>query len=140
MSIHDERPLSAICVERDSDPMDQRKRILNLLKSGAIVEEPDKNGVTPLHHAVRFRNPMAVKTLIERGANVDQVCKRSGSTPLHRAVTSTGAPGTGGKVEERLRVIRLLLDAGADRSIKNRQGKVPLDYVRDKAAHDLLAG
>jgi len=90
MSIQDERPLSAICVERDRDPVHQRKRILALLKEGANVDETDKNGVTPLHHAVRFRSPVAVEALMQSGANVNQLCKRSGSTPLHRAVTSTG--------------------------------------------------
>ena len=140
MTIQDERPLSAICVERDSDPVDQRKRIVALLKEGANVDETDQNGVTPLHHAVRFRSPVAVETLIQGGASVNQRCKRSGSTPLHRAVTSTGAPGTAGKVEERLKIIRLLLDAGADPTIMNRQGKMPLDYVADKDARALLAG
>ena len=83
MSNQDKRPLSAICVERDSVPKDQRKRLLALLKQGADIGESDKNGVTPLLHAVRFRSPMAVEALIERGDNVDQ---RSGATPLHRAV------------------------------------------------------
>ena len=74
--------------------------VKSLLKSGEDVNQTDKNGVTPLHHAVRFRSPAAVRALLENGARVNQACKRSGSTPLHRAVTSTGAPGTAGKQEE----------------------------------------
>ena len=58
--------------------------------SGADVHATDKNGVTALHHAVRFRSPVAVKTLLEHGANVNQACRRNGSTPLHRAVTLRG--------------------------------------------------
>ena len=131
MSIQEERPLAAICVERDSDPKDQRKRILALLNCGADIGEFDKNGVTPLHHAIRFRSPMAVKTLIERGAKVDQCCKRSEATPLHRAATSTGGPGTAGKAEERREIIRPLLEFDANPSIKNKWGKLPLDYVKD---------
>ena len=84
--------LSSICCDRDPVPSEQRKAIVVLIKKGSDVNEFDKNGVTPLHHAVRFRSLTAVATLLENGANVNQVCKRSGSTPLHRAVTSTGAP------------------------------------------------
>src|SRR4029453_15629590 len=95
------------------------------------IHATDKNGVTALHHAVRFRSPAAVKTLIERGANVNQVCRRNGSTPLHRAVTQTGAHGTAGRHMAAPKIIRLLLDAGADPSITNKSGKKPGDYVRD---------
>src|SRR6476660_9907932 len=119
-----ESELFDICSERNPDPADQRKRLLNVLKAGADVHATDKNGVTALHHAVRFRSPMAVKTLIEHGANVNQACRRNGSTPLHRAVTQTGAPGTAGRAEAAKEIIQLLLAAGAD--------------VKDKALRSLL--
>jgi tankyrase len=109
-----------------------------LLKSGADIHATDKNGVTALHHAVRFRSPIAVKTLIERGANVNQVCRRSGSTPLHRAVTSTGAPHTAGKQAEARAIVKLLLAAGADPCMRNKRGKTPSDYVTDKEILALL--
>jgi tankyrase len=109
-----------------------------LLKSGVDINGTDKNGVTALHHAVRFRSPIAVKTLIEHGANVNQVCRRSGSTPLHRAVTSTGAPHTAGKQTEAREIVILLLAAGADASIQNKRGKKPVDYVTDTAMIALL--
>ena len=131
--------LSDICAERDSDPKDQRKRLIALLKSGADIHATDKNGVTALHHAVRFRSPMAVQTLIEHGANVNQACRRSGSTPLHRAVTSTGAPGTAGKRAEAREIVALLLAAGADPSIRNKTGKTPGDYATDESIRTLLA-
>jgi tankyrase len=110
-----------------------------LLKSGADINESDKNGVTALHHAVRFRSPVAVKTLIEHGANVNQACRRSGSTPLHRAVTSTGAPHTAGRQTEAREIVTLLLAAGADPSIQNKRGKKPVDYVTDTDMMALFA-
>jgi uncharacterized protein len=102
-----------------------------LLKSGGDVNQTDKNGVTPLHHAVRFRSPAAVRALLEHGARVNQACTRSGSTPLHRAVTSTGAPGTAGKQEEAIQIIDILLEFGANAALKNKLGKKPADYARD---------
>src|SRR5688572_1571920 len=133
-----EHELSSICCERDPDSADQRRRLITLLKAGADIHATDKNGVTALHHAVRFRSPVAVQTLIEHGANVNQVCRRSGSTPLHRAVTQTGAPGTAAKGPQAMEIIRLLLAAGADPSIPNKSGRKPTDYVTDDAVKSLL--
>ncbi|MBX3449370.1 MAG: ankyrin repeat domain-containing protein [Planctomycetaceae bacterium] len=130
--------LSGICAERNPEPEDQRKRILALLKAGADIHATDKNGVTALHHAVRFRNVGAVRTLIEHGANVNHACRKSGSTPLHRAVTSTGAPGTAGKHTAAIEIIRLLRAAGADPSIANKSGRTPADYVKDEEMASLL--
>jgi tankyrase len=127
-----------ICCERDPDPADQRKRLLKLLKAGADVHATDKNGVTALHHAVRFRSPVAVKALTAHGANVNQACRRNGSTPLHRAATQTGAPGTAGKGQATGEIIRILLAAGADPAIKNKLGKKPADYVKDDTLKSLL--
>lgn len=127
-----------LCSERNPNPTDQRRRILKALKAGANIHATDKNGVTALHHAVRFRSPGAVKTLIEHGANVNQACRRNGSTPLHRAATQTGAPGTAGKGQAAKEIIELLLAAGADPSIKNKLGKKPVDYVVDDALQSLL--
>jgi uncharacterized protein len=130
--------LFGVCCQRSPDPLKQTKEIERLLKAGADLHETDKNGVTPLHTAVRFRSPAAVKALLAHGARVNQVCKRSGSTALHRAVTSTGAPGTAGKKQAVTEIIKLLLKAGADRSIANKSGKVPIDYVRDESIQRLL--
>jgi uncharacterized protein len=131
-------PLSEICAERDTDPVDQRRRIVQLLKAGADIHAADKNGVTALHHAVRFRSPIAVRTLIEHGTDVNRACRKSGSTPLHRAVTTTGAPETAGKGDQALEIIRLLLAAGADPTIPNKSGRTPADYAKDATIRSLL--
>src|SRR4051794_37050883 len=129
-----------ICAERSPNRADQRRRLRQALKAGADVHATDKNGVTALHHAVRFRSPAAVATLIEFGANVNQACRRNGSTPLHRAVTQTGAPGTAGKADEAREIVQLLVAAGADPKIKNKLGRTALDYGKDESIRALLTG
>ncbi len=133
-----ENELFSICVERNPDPDDQRNRIIAAIEVGVDTQATDKNGVTALHHAVRFRSPMAVQTLIEHGANVNQACRRNGSTPLHRAVTQTGAPGTSGRMAEAREIVERLLAAGADPSIANRSGKLPAEYTQDETIRQML--
>lgn len=128
-----------ICSERTPTPADQRRRIERAIRNGADVQAADKNGVTPLHFAVRFRNPAAVEALVAHGADVNQACRRIGSTPLHRAVTQTGAPGTAGRGEAARQIVEILLAAGADASLENKSGKKPADYVTDEAIRRLLA-
>jgi tankyrase len=128
-----------VCSDRNPRPVDQRRRLIRLLKAGADVSATDKNGVTALHHAVRFRSPTAVKTLIEYGADVNKACRRNGSTPLHRAVLQTGAPGTAGKSHEAREIIEMLLAAGADASIANKRGKTPAEYAKDDELRSLLS-
>lgn len=130
--------LLAACSAHDADPKAQVQVLRFLLKAGADPGETDKNGVTPLHRAVRFRNLAAVKELIRIGAGLDVRDRKSGSTALHRAVIGTGAPKTKGKGEEARRIIEALLEAGADPSIKNKMGKRPLDYVKDASLRSVL--
>ncbi|MDB5103168.1 MAG: ankyrin repeat protein [Fibrobacteres bacterium] len=58
--------------------------------------------------------------------------RKSLSTALHRAVTHTGAPGTKDKGEEIKAILRALIQSGADIRIKNKMGKMPIEYVKDE--------
>lgn len=123
--------LLAASSAHDPSPEEQRVMIRFLEQSGASVNETDKNGVTPLHRAVRFRSPEAVALLLEFGADLSATDKKSGSTPLHRAVTNTGAPATAGKKDHAIQIVKILLGYGADPKAKNRKGLAPIDYAKN---------
>ncbi len=125
--------LLAACSAHDPDKKQQRAVIKFLKRSGVSVNETDKNGVTPLHRAVRFRSLETVQLLLELGANVNSKDCRSQSTPLHRAVTNTGAPKTAGKRDVAERIAKALLANGADAKAKNRKGKTASDYLKSAA-------
>ena len=130
--------LLAASSAHDPDPTIQVLVIRYLLQCGVAINETDKNGVTPLHRAVRFRSPAAVKELIAHGADINAVDKKSKSTSLHRAVTNTGAPATAGKMDCAIEIATLLLSNGADPRIKNKNGKTPIDYAKNSRMKDVL--
>lgn len=92
------------------------RRILNaLLESGPnlsreyIVRSVDRP-VTPLHYAARWHATEHVRLLLRHGADVNQLNSFE-ETPLMHAADSTF------KLEERERVVRVLLEFGANVSI-----------------------
>jgi ankyrin repeat protein len=130
----DARPLSPTW-----DPDGQRRLIELLVSVGATVDQPDRGGVTPLHRAVRARSPAAVAALLSAGADPRAATSKAGSTPLHLAVASTGASGTGGAGDCQLEIVRLLLAAGATMADVDRNGIPVADRIQSQALRQALA-
>lgn len=99
---------------------------LLLLQHGARVNTrtrtyiDDPGGMSPLHRAVPA--PENLAALIQAGADLNAV-DGSGDTALHLAVH-----------RENVASVKLLLDAGADGSIKNKKGKRAVDLVPDEVS------
>jgi ankyrin repeat protein len=98
----------------DSIQRGERAAALDLIESGADVNETQGDGTTPLHWAVYAVDAELVGTLLERGARAD-VANSYGSTPLAEAV-KLGDVG----------LARALLDAGADVESPNGDGQTAL--------------
>ena len=111
------------------DPAKQGELIDLLVQHGAKLEQVDRGGASALHRAVRARSPVAVRQLLKAGARVDIRLGKSGSTPIHLAVQSTGASGTAGAVSEQLEIIDMLLQHGADPEAKDARGRSALDWA-----------
>ncbi len=111
-----------------------------LINAGADVNVMDQMGSSLLHQAIEKKNIEIFKMilsagmshlfhhllrstypLIYAGANVN-VVDRYGETPLHLAVEKNNTV-----------IIKLLVDAGADESIRNMYGRTPFASCKAKA-------
>lgn len=105
------------------------------------INQKDKDGLTPLINAIQDNNFLNVKMLIEEGADVN-ITDNSGFSPLMIACL---APD---HTKDNLDIIKLLLNSGADKSIRCSgysaknivDPKSPKDYNRNPwpEAYDLL--
>lgn len=98
-----------------------------LLSKGALISE-DCHHITALHKAAKWGNAAIVKLLVEHKGihtwiNHQSPSHCGGHTALHYAVRYQG--GT----EDRVEVLRILLEKGADASIKDTHGKTAFDYA-----------
>jgi Ankyrin repeats (many copies)/Ankyrin repeats (3 copies) len=94
------------------DPPAQATTIICLIEAGSNPNARDKQGVAPLHRAVRTRCAAAVQALLAGGADPRQTNK-SGSTPMKLAQMTTGRGGSGSpdaKAQQQ-EIVRLLREA-----------------------------
>src|SRR5271170_2310617 len=71
-------------------------------------------GYTLLHAFVKQGNEMAIKFLLEKGADIDAATKSYGQTPLHVAIES-----------QNLAIVELLLENGANPMSQDSKNMTP---------------
>ncbi|KAK7414785.1 hypothetical protein QQX98_006387 [Neonectria punicea] len=126
--------------EAASDHALLRKRMMiMLIRSGANVhakqigntQKPFLAGATPLHFACYNWDPVALELLLDKGACEDvNLLTDAGFTPLMILVTAAIE-----KVVKRNEVMlmkQLLLDAGADPTVRNAEGKTAWDLWTER--------
>jgi hypothetical protein len=96
-----------------------------LLSHGASLEVADNSGMTPLMNAVLFDQPAVAQVLLDHGANVNASTVSTSMTPLMFATTPTTA--------------KLLLQNGADASLRSREDKTAVDYAQRLGRTELAA-
>ena len=101
-----------------------------LLDKGANPIARDTSyDAAPIHFASWSNHIEIVKLLLSRGVDVNLVNGHNGETPLHHAVSAESVA---------FELIEFLLANGADPSIRNKDGKTPLDIAAEPATVELL--
>lgn len=90
-----------------------------------VINEPGANGDTPLHYAVRGKDPKMVKYLLQHGADVDGR-QSSRPTPLIEALSGRN-----------YEIVDILLDFKANVEAKDEEDWRPLHYVAAQGHHQL---
>tara|TARA_B110001452_G_scaffold179976_2_gene151116 strand:+ start:102 stop:2612 length:2511 start_codon:yes stop_codon:yes gene_type:complete len=99
------------------------------LKAAAVrdrlLSAVDAEGDTPLHCAAQNAHDSMLTLLLGKGANVNAVNRRTGFTPLFKAVSCDGEVST----------CRILIEQRADLSIRCKEGYTALHWTLDKHTH-----
>ncbi|MGB3616168.1 MAG: ankyrin repeat domain-containing protein [Elainellaceae cyanobacterium] len=98
-----------------------------LIEQGADVTYSLPPFGTPLHRAVNRKNEAIVRQLIAAGAPLETPAARDGMTPLHFAAANGFSAA-----------VQLLLDAGADATVKNARGEAPIQLAKCEKVKDVL--
>ncbi len=102
-----------------------REAVRALLAKGAAV---NKDGWTPLHYAAASGDNEIVQMLMDKDANLDALSPNR-TTPMMMAAR-------GGHIL----AVKLLLDAGADATLKNDAGMTAIDFARQSGNKDIVDG
>jgi ankyrin repeat protein len=128
------------------DPVDAPDGDLDVLEAAALGrvdrvralldEDPERvhgrsaDDFTPLHYAVFFDGADAAALLLERGADANAWAENEQLhvTPLHSAAAARNVAA-----------VRILVDAGADPTVANRNGHTPLSAAEQHGDEELIA-
>jgi len=106
---------------------------------GANIHHPGCHGGTALHWAAWCGRDVVTRRLIEEHADINKLCIDFRSTPLFWAIHGYKF-GEGQNRHHQIECARMLLEAGADRSIPNFEGYKPIELLdeTDKELIELL--
>ncbi|MCB0322173.1 MAG: protein kinase [Bdellovibrionales bacterium] len=119
-----------------------------LLAAGSPVAMQDAAGNGPLHYSLNpSLHSVAERKVLERGGvgpvvsgaagREEADAERGGGDGRRFAEVATRAPG-GRQKDTTVRIVRLLLGAGADAGIENREGVTPLELATAAGADEVL--
>jgi len=101
--------------------------LMLLIKSGADIFDFDEEGVSILDIAVTYDNNVIVEHLIANGKNVNETTRKSGFTALMAAACYG-----------RVAIAKVLLENGADKSLKDIKGFTAVDFARKMNKKSIL--
>ncbi len=96
----------------------------------AAIGHAGTHGGTALHWAAWCGRPKVVEKLIGAGAEINRICIDHQATPLFWAIHGFKF-GNVENVKDYAECVKLLIEAGADKTIPNREGKTVFDLLSD---------
>lgn len=107
---------------------EQWEKAMKYLRQGALINYHSKIGsYTALHH-VRILTLEQIQKLCEQGANVNAL-DHNDMTPLHQLTSKWNGDETEGIDLTDMAKIALLIDGGADVTLKDCTLMTPMDYL-----------
>lgn len=110
-----------------------------LLRQGADPNARGPYDYTALHVAAGGGNPQLVALLLARNADPSVREQIRNETPLHRAILGNFRRDANPNDANRAQVVRLLVQAGADKTAVDRTGATPGEHARRRNFSSLLA-
>ena len=95
------------------------EKLQKFFKKITIIDVPSDLGITPLHYACIKGSKNAVDLLLDLGANINAI-DVDGNNCVHYAVISNNPS-----------LLKKLLVRGAEKTIRNNSGKLPIDLAKD---------
>ena len=99
-----------------------------LVEAGADLFDADNEGVSVFDVAITYNNFKMVRRIIDAGVDVNENRRGSGFTPLMAAVCY-----------KRGDIVALLLENGADKTLKDKLGLTGADYARKTHRKKMLS-
>ncbi|MBF0679444.1 MAG: ankyrin repeat domain-containing protein [Devosia sp.] len=103
-----------------------------LLANGADLASTNRYGGTALIPAAEKGHPEAVALLIEAGVDIDHVNNLGWTALLEAVILTDGGPTA-------QQIVKLLLDAGADRTIPDRDGITAIQHAKTRNFTEIAA-
>jgi ankyrin repeat protein len=100
------------------------------IENGADIHQLGTHGATALHWAAWCGRDKLVKRLLAEGADISKRCVDFQSSPLFWA-THGLKNGDKNDLQQHLACVKILLEAGADKSVPNIDGKTIFDLADD---------
>jgi len=101
--------------------------LMLLIESGADIFDFDDEGVSIFDMAITYDNIELLNFLLEKGVDVNTTNRRSGFTALMAAACY-------GRVE----IAKILLDHGADQTVRDSKGFSAIDFARKMNKKSIL--
>jgi len=105
-----------------------------LIERGVDVNAKTSNGETALHFAIEEYHSDIVEILIKNGADVNAVMEKGEAKKIYTPIrmAAVGSPIDPGKVERQAKIVRLLMEKGADHKKTYENGKSAYDVASPK--------